>query len=370
MSFFNFGFGGSGDPTDSEIPEIYPLLLRSELFLETDIVNTYIKILTDAIERTHGLPDKYQPLLWDNCLQSEVSDGLITLIAKAMHCKSDLFLVYKSGLGVIRKADQAEQAQIKLDYEKTGESKIGIYISFRNYRRTDMLKIYSALEYCVLASLHKTVNLSKAVQIKISDLRAGVSLADSGVAKDQAKSIAKALGRGQDILLDVKDDITTAQVDTAPTEKAIDFLDAKKAFILGMPFSYISGLQTPGIGSTGEQDMRAVERGLKQYFVSIIQPTIKALFGVDVEFKSQDFREMATALEALKTFDLVSDDNLSREAKKEIMARLFDLDPEQEAKALEADAAQSAKDVANAPKPQPPSIAKASENLTPNAAGY
>ena len=64
---------------------------------------------------------------------------------------------------------------------------------FKKYRRTEMLEIYSAFEYCVLAGLNKKLNISKATQIKVKDLRASVSLADAGVAIEQAKSIAKAL---------------------------------------------------------------------------------------------------------------------------------------------------------------------------------
>jgi hypothetical protein len=158
---------------------------------------------------------------------------------------------------------------------------------------------------------------------------------------------------GNDVMLDAKDSVATATPDTSPTEKAIGFLDAKKAFILGLPLSYTVGEQTGGIGSTGEADMRAVERGLRQYFVSIIQPVFKAVFGVETEFKSQDFRQMTTALEVLKIFDLVSDENISSETKKNIVARVFDLDPDKEKKALEAEAKDREKEEADAAKAQP-----------------
>jgi hypothetical protein len=299
------------------------------------------------MERPHGLSEKQTPVLWDSCVQSEASSGLITLLAEAMTKKTELFLVYLPGTGVLRKATLEEQEKIRADYKERAESKLGVFVSFKNYRRTDMLEIYSSFEYCVLSSLNKSLNLAKAVQIKINDLRTSVSLADSAVAKAQAKSIAQSLKNGNDILLDGKDEVVTATIDTAPTEKAIGFLDAKRAFILGLPLAYVTGEQTGGIGSTGEADMRAVERGLKQYFESVLKPVLKALFGVDTEFKSQDFREMNTALETLKTFDLVSEEYLSSEAKKEVLARLFDLDPKEEEKNLEADAK------ANPPAPIP-----------------
>jgi hypothetical protein len=353
MGLFDFAFKSNADCGNSELPAIFPLSLRSDTFIKSDILHTYTKILTDVMERSHGIPEKQEPLLWDSCLQNESSEGLVTLLARAMSLKQDLYLVWKRATGILRKATPEEETQIRADYKAKGESKVGVFISFKNYMKTDMLEIYSSFEYCVLGSLNKTLNISKAVQIKINDLRASVSLNDSQIARDQARSIAKALGDGKDVMLDAKDLIDTSKPDTSSTEKAIGFLDAKRAFLLCLPISYISGLQTPGIGSTGEADMRAVERGLRQYFVSICRPVVNALFGVDLEFKSQDFREVTTGLEVLKTFDLVSDTLLSQESKQNIIARVFGLDPDKEQKVLKAEAA-AAEAEANANPPANP----------------
>lgn len=349
-----FSFGTAKTCTESEIKEIFPLALSKGDFVKSDILHTYLKILTDTVERTHGLKEELQPSLWDNCLQNEASLGLVSLLAEAMTAKADLFLVYLPSVKILRKATSEEEKQIREDYKATGESKVGVFISFKKYRRTEMLEIYSAFEYCVLSSLNKTLNISKAVQVKINELRGSVSLSDSTVAVNQAKAIAEALRNGNDILIDQKDSIETATPDTSSSEKAIDFLDAKRAFVLGLPLAYISGEQTGGIGSSGENDMRAVERGLKQYFVSIIQPVLKALFGAEVEFKSQDFRQMTTALEVLKTFDLVSDENMSKESKQEIIARVFDLDPEEEQKQIEAEAKEQEDTETEDPPTNPP----------------
>lgn len=347
-----FSFFKTTETTSCEIQEIFPLHLNSQNFIKADIIALYVKILTDTIERTHGISKDVVPLLWDNCVQNETANGLVTLLAEAMTERAELFLVYNRSVNILRQATGPEREKIKADYLKAGESKIGVFISFKNYRRTEMLLIYANLEYCVLSSFHKTVNISKAVQIKINDLRASTALADASVAIEQARSIAAAMKNGNDVLLDVKDLITTTTPTIEPTEKAITFLDAKRAFILGLPISYISGLQTPGIGSTGEADMRAVERGLKQYYESIIQPVILALFGDETEFKSQDFRQIASALEMLKTFDLVSDENISSQSKQEISARMFDLDPTEEQKRLKKEAKQREKEDATA-EPEP-----------------
>jgi hypothetical protein len=334
MGMFDlFKSSGITNPIDSqgnELPDVFPFAINQESFIQTDVLTTYTKILTDAMERTHGLEKKVDAVLWDNCLQSEVQLGLISLLAKAMTNQNELYLVYSPSVNVLRIATGEERAKIRDDYEKSNESKVGVFISFQKYARTDMLRIYSSFEYCVLASLNKTVNLAKAVQFKMNDLRASVALIDSGKAIGQAQNIASALQKGKDVLLDAKDSIENAEPDTSATEKAITFLNAKRAYTLGLPMSYISGLQTGGIGSTGEGDTRAVERGLRQYHVSVLKPALKALFGVETTFKSADFREITSGLETLKVFELTSDDILSRESKQEIIARMFELDIDQE----------------------------------------
>lgn len=319
--------------TGNELPDIYPMALDAKVFVRIDMIATYAKILTDTVERCHGIPEEHQHILWDSCEQSQSSEGLVSLLAQAMTDKSELYLVYKEK--VLRKATSTEQAQILNDYKARAESAVGVYISFKNYKRTEMLDIYSGLEYSVLASLHRTVNVSKAVQVKINELRKSVSLADATVAMGQAQSIADALSRGKDVVLDRMDEITTATPNIDPTEKAISFLDSKRAFILGLPLAYISGLQTGGIGATGEADMRAVERGLKQYYVTIVQPVLKALLKIeDLTFRSQDFRQVQAGLEALKAFELASDEYLSKQAKVDILRRMFELDAEEEEAAL------------------------------------
>lgn len=321
-----FGFGSASTTGNADLPEVFPLNIKSETFVDIDVVNIYSKILTDCIDRVQGIPDKVMPLLWDNFLQNESPQGLITLIANAMSWKSELFLVWDEGISLLRRATTEEEAIIEADYVSGGQSSTGIYISFEYFQKSDMVKIYSAMEYCVIASMNKMMNLSKSIQYKMSNMRSSVSLADSATAIAQAMDLAKSLRGGKDIIVDKNDEVVTNNPDISSIKESIAFLDSKRAFYYGMPLSYINGEQTPGIGSTGEADTRAVERGLKQYYISILKPILEALFDIDTTFKSNDFRQIGTALEAMKTFELVGDDFLSREQKQLIIAKLFDVD--------------------------------------------
>lgn len=320
-----FGFFTGAQASD-ELPDIYPFPMLQSEFVKCDVVNIYAKILTDVVERTHGLGDDEEYLLWDNCLKSQKCDGLVTLLAKAMSDRQDLFLVFDRAAGILRKADQKEQQQIRLDYDKQAESEVGIYISFKEYYRTDMIKLYSALEYSAVGSLYKTMKLSNAVQLKFTDLRASVNAADKDQIVVQAQALAASLNKGRPVALDAKDIVDILKPDLAATNSAMSFLNEKRAFYLGMPASYITGIQTGGIGSTGEADTKATERGLKNYYFSIIKPVLEDLFDLSVSYKSQDFRQVTQGLEALKTFSLVDDSLISHENKQTVINQLFDFD--------------------------------------------
>lgn len=321
-----FGFTISRASGSAYLPDIYPLPLASNIFVDTDIQTTYSKVLIDVVERTEGIPEKFLPMLWDNCVQSETSDGLISLLAKALAKKEDLCFVVKQDLGTVRKATGQEMIEIKADYAKSGKSTKGVYVSFRNNLKADMFKFYSQIEYCVIGGLYKTMNLSKAIQIKVSELRASVSLADSAKAKEQALEMAEALALGKDILLDAKDVVETGKPDITPIKEAVAFLDAKRCHYLGMPMSYVTGEAPKGLGDSGEGDAKAVERGLKSYYFSIIKPVLEAAFNIKTTFKSQDFRQLVTAMEALRTFELVDEQYISKENKLLVVNTLLGLD--------------------------------------------
>jgi hypothetical protein len=325
MSSLSEWFGWNRSTTDDELPNIYPVPIAEGDFISIDITAIYSKILVDVLERTEGLSDDQVALMWDNCLKSEKADGLVTMVAKAMADKKELFLVYEKALKVIREADATEREAIRADYKSGGKSAKGVYVTFGNFRRSDMVKFYLALSYCTVGSLWKSMNLSKAVQIKISDLRKSVSLADVTDVREQAKKIATALGNGKDVMLDEKDEITTAVPELTATKEAVLFVGCKLAFYLGLPDSYLTGEQSQGIGSTGENDMRATERGLKGYYFSIMKPLLEVLLDVKTTYKTQDFSLIESSSDILKTFALIDDTLVSADNKRKIINGLLGL---------------------------------------------
>lgn len=321
-NMFGFGSGGTS-PSEIEMPVLWPLPISNSDFVKTDVVNVYSKILTDVAERSTGLDENQTRALFDNCLASESNEGLITLLAKGMYDKSDMFLVYDKSTKVLRKADAAEQAQIKEDYKSKAESKAGAYFSFKEYSRTDMVKLYAALEYIAIGALHKNMNVAKAVQLKMSDLRKSTGALDSTDVVAQAQKIVDGLNVGRDVLLDKDDSLENAKPDLTATEKALDLFTQKRSFYLGYPSSYVTGELNAGLGDSGQADSKAVERGHKNYFFSVLRPACKAVFGVELTFKSENFEQLTTTLEALKTFDLIGGELISKENQLKVINHLL-----------------------------------------------
>jgi hypothetical protein len=255
------------------------------------------------------------------------------MLAKAMTDKKDLMLVYDKSIQIIREATQEEKRQIEEDYKTKAESSAGVFISFKNFTRADMIKLYSALEYCTIAALNKQVNLASAIQFKMFEMRKSTALNNKAQVEAQALALATALAAGKNVSMDKEDDVLTADPNLEPVKGAIEFLNQKRAFYLGMPASYINGELSSGLNNDGSSDTKAVERGLKNYFVSIIKPVMKAIFGIEVTYKSQDFRMIEKGLNALQTFAVTDDDYISAENKKRIIDQLFDFESEAEPKA-------------------------------------
>jgi hypothetical protein len=251
--------------------------------------------------------------------------GVISLLSKAMTAQSDLYLVYRKDLGVVREANQQEKSQILEDYKKQGKSGVGVYVTFKNFNRSKFLKIYASLEYTAICALSKNLNLSKAIQIKIEGLRGSVSLSDKAKAETQGTTIADALSEGEDILLDAKDMIEMLKIDIKPTEAAMDFINTKRSFYLGLPAEWITGLRQKGLSDTGKADQKSVERGLKPYYSSIIRPVMQALFDKKTTFKSEEFEQVTAANETLKSFEVTSNELVSQENKQRIINKMYGL---------------------------------------------
>lgn len=328
MSWFSFL---QAPKPSGDLPEIFPVPIKQKDFIAIDVQAIYTRILTDVFERTDGLNDDQIKLLWDSCMASDIQDGLVTLLAKAMRDKSDLFLIYFADLKLIRKANSNEQSVIRIGYGKKAEpvnldgGGVGIYVTFKSMTKSDMVSFYSALEYCAIGGVWKQGNISKALQLKFKGMRGNISLDDAGDPKAQGQSLARGLSAGQDIMIDAEDMVENAKPDLKASQSMLDLVSKKQSFYLGLPASYWDGETSGAMNDSGKADAKAVDRGLRPYFCSIAKPVVDGLFSIKVTFKSNDFEMLDSALNVLKTFDVTSDDHLSKDNKTEIVNKVFGL---------------------------------------------
>lgn len=315
----------SSKSSGQSLPEIFPMSVRQGDFVNIDCEAIYKRILTDVLERTDGIAEERTPLLWDNCLASEKKDGLVSTLAKAMVGQKELFLAYNPTLKLVRQATTEEEAQIKADYEKKGESSVGIYVTFKNFKQSTMVRFYSELEYCGVASFWKSMNLSKALQIKINELRSSTGLNDKADIETQAIAISEALGKGLDIYIDAKDVLELLNPDLTATNSAMELIEKKRSFYLGLPASYLQGEGSKGLSDTGKGDSKKIEQGLRNYYFSIVKPVVEALFGDKTTYKSNDFDQILASMEVMKTFAVTDNDMVSLENKTKILNSMLGL---------------------------------------------
>lgn len=332
MAFFSF-LGGTKDA--EKLPDIFPIPIAQSLFVAIDVENIYARILTDVFERTQGIPDDKKTVLWDSCVASENRDGLVSMLSKALVAKKELFLVFTESTKVLVKASPSEEVEIRKGYEtkaepvKLADGKVGIYVTFKNYLKSDMVKFYSALEYCAIGGLWKQANISKSVQIKISELRGSVSLNDSSAAIAQAKAMADGMAEGRDVLTDSKDIIESLAPDMTATSATLELIAKKQSNYLGLPPSYFGSEKSVGLSDNGKGDSKKVEQGLKNYFFAIVKPVIDGLFGIKATFKSENAEGLESALKTLETMDRTSNEFLGADNKTLIVNKAFGLDEDE-----------------------------------------
>lgn len=283
----------------------YVLSLTQETFIVNEVQSLYKKLLFDCLSRSEGLPtvktksaNKKSTELdlsayYDSVIVGDAgSKGLVSYLAEAMQKKTKVSLVYDTG--IIREADNKEQQEID-----SGKSKIGAACDFSNYIKTDILTFYFSLFYVAIGSLNSQMNISKALQIKISKLRELVGFKDAASAKKQGKAISDALKKGNSTLMDEMDKIEAMKLDTKPSGEAIDLIVSRIAGVIGMPVSYINGLISTGLTAAGQGDELVVERGLQNIFNEVFKRVSDKLLGTNLTFKKNVWGAITERLKLL-----------------------------------------------------------------------
>ena len=306
--------------TDKDFNAPFKISLERDDFIKIKTENLYKKILHRCYSRTEGATDEIKiASLFDSKEKSGASNGLISLIAISMANKQEQAIVFKSGIARI--ADFQEKEKIKTDYEDKGRSEDSVLINFQNYTLTNLVNSYYAMIYDILQSMNTQVGLAKALQIKISSLRATVSAAGKEEPIQQAKDVNEALTKGQSVLLDKNDAVETLTLNSDSVKNAIMLVNSQLATDLGVSLSFVNGELTTGMSATGEADSNADEYGFQDFFNSIFKPICDKLYGWNLRFVSDDWRYFSAMIGSLIIVE--NSALLSEDQKKAFADRLM-----------------------------------------------
>lgn len=294
--------------------------MKAADFVDFKVITLYAKILRRCYAKSSGLSDEQAANLWDSVDLGDAQHGIINKVSLAMAKKKELIL-FKDG-GIVREAEQAEADQIKKDYEERGRSDKGVYLNFKKYAMTDVLRLYMAFIFEIIRGAWVNVNLTKALQLKIADARKTIAASDAADPMQVASNVVNALKDGKSVFLDAGDEVKTTDLQTQAIKDALSLVYGLLSGELGVSTAFICGELTSGMAVTGEADVNANEDGIKDFFNSVFKPIMDKLFGVSLKFKSDNWRrikEFAQIIPFVETAEYISE-----EKKRELLERLFE----------------------------------------------
>jgi hypothetical protein len=283
---------------ETKLDAPFEISLKKKDFIEIKTENLYKKILFRCYSRTEGANDPIKiASLFDSKESSGASKGLISLIANAMAFKQEIAIVFT--VGIARIATFEEKQLIEKDYKDNSKSDKGVLINFKEYLLSDLVTSYYSMIYDILVSMNTQVGLAKALQIKISSLRATVSVAGKEEPIQQAKDVNESLKNGRSVLLDKNDAVETLTINSDSIKNAIMLVNSQLATDLGVSLSFVNGELTTGMSATGEADSNADEYGFQDFFNSIFKPICDKLYSWNLRFVSDDWRYFSAMIGSL-----------------------------------------------------------------------
>lgn len=321
MAFTNIFKTITGGAVVTDLASPYKLAVDELIFIDFKTSILYQKILKRCYAKSIGLSDEEARNLWDSVELGNAQYGIITQIADAMTKKKELFLVNDSG--IVRVADAEEMEQIRKDYAEKASSKIGVYMNFKKYTLTDIIKVYMSLIYDIMNGAKVNLGLAKALQLKMADLRKLVATSSSEDTKGQAKAIVEALKNGKSIAIDAGDTIQTTELQTAPITEGLKLVYGLLASEIGVSTSFVCGELTSGMAVTGEADVNSNEDGIKDFFNSVFKPVIDKLFNKKIMFKTDNWRKIKEYAQIIPYIE--SSLLIPEEQKKKFFEYIFEM---------------------------------------------
>ncbi len=320
---FGFWNNSKNDLVVYALPRSFEMQVVFDRFIYIKAVNLFSRILQECFNHSKGLDQKQAATLFDNfnCYNSTATSGLIQLLADGMVLRKTTYIVYDRTSNVVRRANGDEQAQIIKDYTEKAKSDVGILCNFNKFYQSELVCCYLGLLYRALSASNTQLGLAEAIQLKAKDLRLTQSNISHSEFEQQAKQITEGLKTGLNVLIDKDDEIKTSELDSKPIMDAVVFYSQLMAGELGVSTSLVTGVILSGMNSTGEADYQKNEDGVKCYFNSIFKPACDALFGVNLEFWTDNYRRVADLIKTLPYLE--SSEVVTEEQTKDFVDYVF-----------------------------------------------
>lgn len=288
----------------------FDLSLKEKDFVDYMVSDLYQSILTmcfdkiifpDAKEK--DFKDKITPSFYDNLSVEGINKGIIKNLAYGIVQNQKVFLINASaGDDIIVRQGTQEELQ---KYEKEqGNIKNQIQMDFTKYNQSKALKLFYSMIYWIIRATNTNVKISNSVLVKIAKLRELVAKEDAEEVIKQAKEINDAIKKGNSIIADKDDTMERLEINSQATKDALDVAFSLVSGLIKMPLSFVNGELTTGLTQTGDSDNLAIERGLKNYYYTILKPCTEKLFETKTRFSSDNTAKLKTLIGILPQLEL------------------------------------------------------------------
>ena len=287
----------------------FDLSLNEKNFVDYMVSDLYQSILTMCFDKIifpdaeQDFKDKITPSFYDNLSVEGINKGIIKNLAYGITQNQKVFLVNASaGDNIIVRQGTQEELQ---KYEKEqGNIKNQIQMDFTKYNQSKALKLFYSMIYWIIRATNTNVKISNSVLVKIAKLRELVAKEDAEDVIKQAKEINDAIKKGNSIIADKDDTMERLEINSQATKDALDVAFSLVSGLIKMPLSFVNGELTTGLTQTGDSDNLAIERGLKNYYYTILKPCTEKLFETKTRFSSDNTAKLKTLIGILPQLEL------------------------------------------------------------------
>lgn len=287
----------------------FDLFLKEKDFVDYMVSDLYQSIFTMCFDKIifpdaeKDFKDKITPSFYDNLSVEGINKGIIKNLAYGIVQNQTFFLVNASaGDNIIIRQGTQEELQ---KYEKEqGNIKNQIQMDFTKYNQSKVLKLFYSMIYWIIRATNTNVKISNSVLVKIARLRELVAKEDAEEVIKQAKEINDAIKKGNSIIADKDDTMERLEINSQAIKDALDVAFSLISGLIKMPLSFVNGELTTGLTQTGDSDNLAIERGLKNYYYTILKPCIEKLFETKTRFSSDNTTKLKTLIGILPQLEL------------------------------------------------------------------